>query len=162
MATRLMSESCVQGIRKIDDHAHADKGTLWYSGKPANNEISFGKPDCVGKGGGAGGGGSHHKNKKEKKRYQGGSNSGGGFGGGNGKGIGGDQTLPATMGLVSLEVESSPELLGMELNGGNGRTQIDISKTGITESMLSEWRTTCSDMDFVNYIVKTKKMKNCV
>ncbi|KAM1072578.1 hypothetical protein ACFX13_018078 [Malus domestica] len=89
MATRLMSESCVQGIRKIDDHAHADKGTLWYSGKPANNEISFGKPDSVGKGGGAGGGGSHHKNKKEKKRYQGGSNSGGGFGGGNGKGIGG-------------------------------------------------------------------------
>ncbi|KAM1201556.1 hypothetical protein ACFX2J_017639 [Malus domestica] len=144
MATRLMSESCVQGIRKIDDHAHADKGTLWYSGKPANNEISFGKPDCVGKGGGAGGGGSHHKNKKD----QGGSNSGGGFGGGNGKGIGGDQTLPATMGLVSLEVESSPELLGMELKGGNGRTQIDISKTGITESMLSEWRTRCSDMDF--------------
>ncbi|CAN6681038.1 unnamed protein product [Malus baccata var. baccata] len=162
MATRLMSESCVQGIRKIDDHAHADKGILWYSGKPANNGISFGKPDCVGKGGGAGGGGSHHKNKKEKKRYQGGSNSGGGFGGGNGKGIGGDQTLPATMGLVSLEVESSPELLGMELNGGNGRTQIDISKTGITESMLSEWRTRCSDMDFVNYIVKMKKMKNCV
>ncbi|KAM2553151.1 hypothetical protein TB2_017438 [Malus domestica] len=148
MATRLMSESCVQGIRKIDDHAHADKGTLWYSGKPANNEISFGKPDSVGKGGGAGGGGSHHKNKKEKKRYQGGSNSGGGFGGGNGKGIGGDQTLPATMGLVWLEVESSPEFLGMELNGGNGRTQIDISKTGITESMLSEWRTRCSDMDF--------------